>query len=275
MNDIHLTEKDVAEPPNRHPRSTAYLLAPLDRLAQTSRHLLVKPLSRFAVGEDDYTLPRVLFTGPKGGGDPIRLGLFAGVHGDELAGVHALIELLKLLEMNPELATGYYLFVYPVCNPTGVEDNTRLSRRGRDLNREFWKGSTEPEVRLLQSELTVHSFHGIISLHTDSTSHGLYGFANGATYTRHLLEPALASAEQLLPRNQNPQIDGFRARNGIIREGYEGRLSAPPKVRPRPFEIVLEMPQSAPQYLQEKALIAAVMTLLAEYKILMAYAPNL
>jgi hypothetical protein len=52
-------------------------------------------------------------------------------------------------------------------------------------------------------------------------------------------------------------------------------LSAPPGVRPRPFEIILETPQAAPQDQQERALVAAMLTVLAEYRKLMAYAPNL
>jgi hypothetical protein len=143
------------------------------------------------------------------------------------------------------------------------------------MNREVWKNSTEPEVRLLESELAVHAFHGIVSLHTDDTSHGLYGFVSGATLTKHLLQPALAAAEQILPRNQDEVIDGFQARDGIITRGYEGVLSAPPKVRPRPFEIVLETPQAAPQYLKETALVVALQTILTEYRKFIAYAPNL
>jgi len=72
--------------------------------------------------------------------------------------VHAIIRFIQLLEAHPELATGYYLSFYPVCNPTGFEDGTRHSRGGKDLNREFWRNSTELEVRLLQAELQSRSF---------------------------------------------------------------------------------------------------------------------
>ena len=144
---------------------------------------------------ESYELPRYLFVGPRGGDTPIRVGIFAGIHGDEPEGVHALIQFIQLLEARPELAAGYYLSFYPVCNPTGFEDGTRHSRSGKDLNREFWKNSAEPEVRLLQAELQSRSFQGIISLHTDDTSYGFYGFARGATLTKNLIEPALAAAE--------------------------------------------------------------------------------
>jgi hypothetical protein len=220
-------------------------------------------------------LPRYLFIGPRGGDDPIRIGLFAGLHGDEPEGSHAIGRFLSLLENEPELARGYCLFIYPVCNPTGFEDNTRHSRRGYDLNREFWRQSNEPEVQLLQRELWHHAFHGIISLHSDDTSHGMYGFVRGATLTQHLLKPALDAAELVLPRNHDPFIDGFSARKGIIKKGYDGILGAPPNIRPRPFEIILETPQAAPQYRQEQALVAALRAILVEYRQFIAYARNL
>jgi murein peptide amidase A len=256
-------------------RSIAELLAPLERLTATSPNLIANHGATFEVDGETYELPRYLFLGPKGGDDPIRIGLFAGVHGDEPEGVHALIQLLGLLEREPELTTGYCLFVYPVCNPTGFEGRTRQSRTGKDLNREFWRGSREPEVRLLEAELNAHSFHGIISLHTDDSSHGFYGFAHGATLTKNLIEPALQAAEHFLPRNANDTIDGFRARNGIIRQGYQGILRAPPTIRPRPFEIILETPHAAPTYLKEGAFVAALRMILARYRELIAYASNL
>lgn len=267
--------KIVAGPPRRPRRNLAELLAPLEKIAAASTNLVANHEARFEVGGESYELPRYLFVGPRGGDTPIRLGIFAGIHGDEPEGVHALVQFIRLLESKPELATGYYLSFYPVCNPTGFEDNTRSSRGGKDLNREFWRNSTEPEVRLLEAELKSRQFQGIISLHTDDTSDGFYGFAHGATLTKYLIEPALTAAENYLPRNEQTVIDGFKARRGVIRDGYEGILSAPPKVRPRPFEIILETPATPPAYLKELAFAAALQSILIEYNKFIAYAPNL
>jgi predicted deacylase len=231
--------KTATQSPRRHRRSIGELLAPLDKIAATSPNLVANYEAHFDLDGKRYDLPRYLFVGPRGGDTPIRIGIFAGIHGDETEGVHAIVQFIKLLETKPELAAGYYLSFYPVCNPTGYEDATRFSRAGKDLNREFWKNSAEPEVRLLQAELVSRSFQGIISLHTDDTSDGFYGFVGGATLTKNLIKPALQAAEKFLPRDERPVIDGFNARNGIIRDSYDGILSAPPKVRPRPFEIIL------------------------------------
>jgi len=256
-------------------RSLADLLTPLDRLAAQTRGLISNSGAVFQIDGVDYCLPRYMFIGPKGGDEPLRIGIYAGVHGDEPEGVHALIQFLTLLANRPELASGYCLFAYPICNPTGFEDRTRHSRTGKDLNREFWRGSRQPEVRLLESEIMAHDLHGMISLHTDDTSNGFYGFARGPTLTRSLIEPALRAAEAYLPRNNNAVIDGFPASNGIIRDSYPGVLSAPPRVSPRPFEIILETPQAAPSYMKERAMVAALQTILARYREFIAYAPNL
>jgi len=265
----------VSQTPFKQRRSIAELLAPLDKIAAQSPNLVVNHEASFDVGNETYDLPRYLFIGPNGGDAPIHIGIFAAIHGDEPEGAYAIVQFIKLLEANPELATGYYLSFYPVCNPSGFEDNIRFSRNGKDLNREFWKNSSEPEVRLLQAQLISRSFQGIISLHTDDTSDGFYGIARGATMTKQLIEPALRVAERLLARDQRPVIDGFQARNGIIYDTFEGILSAPPRVRPRPFEIILESPAAPPAYQKESAFIAALQCILAEYRKFIAYAPNL
>jgi len=145
------------------------MLGPLFELAEHSQELTGTMAGTFSAQERRYGIPRFVFEGPKAEHDPIRLGLFAGVHGDEPAGCAALVRLLCDLVNDPAKAAGYDLVVYPVCNPTGFEDGTRTNRGGLDLNREFWRGSTQPEVVILESELRAHRFDGIITLHADDT----------------------------------------------------------------------------------------------------------
>jgi murein peptide amidase A len=272
---VELLKKTVSGPLWKVKRSIRDLLAPLIKRSADSASLLHKPMFSFEQDQREYSVPRLLFVGPRGGAEPIRVGIFAAIHGDEPATASGLVKFVELLDESPELARDFCLFIYPVCNPTGFEDDTRYSRRGRDLNREFWNNSNEPEVLALQTELYTHAFDGIISLHADDTTDGVYGFARGATLTKALIEPALTAAELFLPRNNQALIDGFEAKNGIIRESYNGILSAPPKVNPRPFEIVFETPQLAPVALQEQAFIVALLSILAEYRKTMAYAANL
>ena len=273
--ETRFSEPTVTTRPLPERRAVDRLLTQLDQFTENSEHLLRKPCGDFQSDGRSYNLPRYLFLGPKGGGDIIRIGIFATIHGDEPEGALALTRFVAALEQNPELATGYCLFLYPVCNPTGFEDGTRHARSGRDLNREFWKNSAEPEVKLLETEIWTHAFDGIITLHSDDTSHGLYGYVAGAILSETLLDPALREAERFLPRNDRGQIDGFAAQNGIIKQGYGGVLRAPANLKRPPFEITLETPQTAPLERQVEAFSAALRTILVEYRYLMALAQNI
>lgn len=275
MNTLTLETSDLRTRSLPRKRSVVQTIAPLESIAGESEGLLSKPVLLSDREGKPFWLPRYVFIGPQGGAEPIRVGLFAGIHGDEPEGVSGLIRFLTLLNAQPRLAKGFILFVYPICNPTGFEDHTRHARGGKDLNREFWKGSTEPEVVALESDIKEYQLQGMISLHADDTSEGFYGYARGPLYTRQLLEPALKAAEELLPRNRGLYIDGFKAREGVITDYFEGVLGAAPNIRRRPFEIILESPQQAPQFLQELAFAASLRAVLEEYRKFIAYAANL
>ena len=231
-------------------------------------------LGGFIAGDRGYEIHRFTLRGASDGNTTVRLGLFATIHGDEPQGAQALLELARLSRREPDLFRGYELHLYPLCNPTGYEDGTRHSRRGEDLNRHFWRGSPEPEIALLESEIAAQRFHGLVALHADDTSDELYGFVRGATISRELLAPALQAASRHLPVNDNPVIDGFRAKGGIIQEGYEGILSAG-NIEPRPFEIVFETPAGAVLEAQAAASTEAIATMLQRYRGMLSVANDI
>ena len=256
-------------------RSLRALLHPLDELAHGSDYLFAAHLAYSDSLGLVQRLPRYLFAGPGERRSYLRVGLFAGVHGDEESGVHAAIEFLELLHNEPERARGYELFVYPVVNPWAYVEGSRWTRSGLDLNRQFWKGSREIEVQILERQLRKLNFNGIIALHSDDTSEGLYGFVKGHELTRHVLEPALEEAGRLLPRNFDKSIDNFEANDGIIEQGYDGILSAPPEQKPRPFEIVFETPHHAPLDKQIEAHMVAVQAILDRFKVMISEAQGI
>lgn len=235
----------------------------------------VAEAGRFESDGRSYEIPRIEFRGPQAAHDPIRLGVFAGVHGDEPAGGHAVIEwILSLLE-RPDRLRGYELCLYPLCNPTGIEDGTRHCRAGADLNRQFWCDSPLPEVAILERELARGRFQGLITLHADDTSDGLYGYAHGHVLNEALLKPALAAASAHLPVNRAAAIDGWKAEHGIIHECFCGVLSAPKDQRPQPFDLIFETPARAPLDLQIQAAVVALDVILDEYRGFIAHAQDL
>jgi protein MpaA len=206
-------------------QSAQALLAPLQALATTCDRLTAQNY-----GDDRHPLTRFVFDGPRSETYPIRIGIFAGIHGDEPQGPAALATFLIQLARQPALAANYRIYAYPICNPEGYEHNTRFSPAGKDLNREFWRASSEPEVHHLEAELRTQAFRGIISLHSDDT------------------------------------IDGFCAQRGLVEGNYEGILSAPADQQPAPFELTFETPARAPLSLQVQATVAALHCIVARYR---------
>jgi hypothetical protein len=185
------------------------------------------------------------------------------------------VEFLRELVAAPERARGYDLVVYPICNPTGCADGTRANRAGRDLNREFWRGSAEPEVVLLERELRTQRFAGVIALHADDTCDGVYGYAHGRVFNEALLGPALRAAERVLPRDSRAVIDGFAARAGLICDCFQGVLAAPPDQRPQPFDLIFETPGRAGFGLQVAAGALALGAMLDAHRAFAAYGQDL
>lgn len=248
-------------------RDLQLLLDRLDSLAGQGGALLrSRNTGGFVVDGVRYEVPRYVFSGPLAGQSPIRLGIFAGLHGDEPSGPESLVIFLSELLRDPSRARGYEIHIYPVTNPTGYEDNTRHNRAGKDLNREFWRNSAEPEVRMIEAELQTNRFYGIISLHADDTCTGLYGYAHDRLLNEALLRPALAASERILPRDQRPMIDGFFAKDGVINQCFCGVLAAPPDQRPQPFDVIFETPALEPLDVQAKAAAVALQTILDEYR---------
>src|SRR5688572_25452721 len=149
---VHIGDRCFPRPSSEPKVAGEILLAGIKAAVGTSG-LEFSVAGEFASEGRDYAISRFRFTGPAAGHEPVRLGLFAGVHGDEPAGCAALVEFVEGLVADPARARGYDLFVYPIVNPTGCEDGTRTNRAGKDLNREFWRDSAEPEVQILEAEL--------------------------------------------------------------------------------------------------------------------------
>lgn len=256
-------------------RSSRALLGPLIQQAGRCPVLRAGVAGTFQANGETHDIVRFRFQGPKAEHDPLRIGLFAGLHGDEPAGSEALVRWLGELSAEPWRAAGYDLTVIPVCNPAGYTAATRHNHAGLDLNREFWRGSAQPEIAILERELSAGGFDGIITLHSDDTSEGLYGYTHGRLLNEALLKPALRASERILPRNRSAVIDGFEASEGLIHRCYDGVLSAPRGQRPQPFDLIFETPALAPLDLQVEATQVAIETVLEEYRVFLAHSINL
>lgn len=259
----------------RRQLSVKQLILPLLTQVLYSKCLIADSLGSWEESGERHFLPRFFFQRTALKKQRIKVGIFAGIHGDEPAGVLGLMDFVRELDEDPELGRGFELCLYPLCNPTGYLRGTRESASGLDLNRQFWQNSTAPEVQLIERELSDRHFDGIISLHSDDTCAGFYGYARGSVLASQLLSPALAAAEQAQARDSRAMIDGFHAVNGIIHDSFDGILSAPRSHRPQPFEIILESPALTPIADQRRAFTLALKAIIAEYRKFISFAADL
>ncbi len=250
-------------------RSITRFLASLSNLPNVQRELL----GPFDATGGKYSIPRFTLRGSNNS-DPIRIGIFAAIHGDEPAGALAAAAFLAKIVQAPKSRKIFFSRFTPSATPPASK-TTRAIHDAAKIEREFSKASTEPEVVILEHELRTQHFSGIIQLHADDTSGGIYGFVHGHTLTENLLRPALREAGKVLPRNFNAKIDGFAARDGIIYDHNEGILAAPKEIEPAPFEIILETPHLVSLELQVQALVVAMSTILPEYRRMISFAANL
>jgi len=247
-------------------RSIRELLLPLLQIASESAVVRGDSLGCWRSGDELFFLPRFVFQRTQVSKPRINVAIFAGIHGDDLSAVLGLIEFVKALNTHPAIGRDYQLWLYPLCNPSGYVDGTRRSRSGKELDREFWKDSGEPEVKLIEKELREQRLDGIISLRCNASSKGLHGYIWGTALKAHLLAPALAAAEQALPPNNRAQIDGFQAIQGMNSAYHDGSLRAPPEQKMKPFQIVLEIPKQIPLRLQAQAFLVSLHAILAAYR---------
>ncbi|HEY1788185.1 MAG TPA: succinylglutamate desuccinylase/aspartoacylase family protein [Verrucomicrobiae bacterium] len=243
------------------------LLKPLLDLTENSDYLIAGSVGEFRVGDNLFQIPRFTFIGPTGGGETIRLGIFAAIHGDEPEGTEAVIEFLEKLEKNSRFARGYHLYVYPVCNPTGFLAQTRENSSGEDLSKHFWRGSWEPEIYYLERELGVLRFQGVISLHAKNHADAFLLGTNSEILNRDVIHPAIQATQKRLSAtvlNAEPNKD--------LSEKF---LTAGDELDPVPFELQFGIPRNAPPLLQANGTIHLLNSILDSYRSFLSISQNL
>lgn len=257
------------------PNATQRLLKPLLDLAEDSDYLIGGSVGEILDGQNVFQIPRFIFMGPTGGGDTIRLGIFAGLHGDDPAGAKALVEFLQELESAPLAARGCHVYAYPVCNPAGFAARTRSNADGEDLSGQFWNGSSRPEVYYLERELGVLHFHGVISLQTKNNSSGFLVDTKSAVLNRALAQPAVQATQRFLPGSLSKKEPQTNLLDALPNKSTADFLTATDELSPAPFELHIGIPQNAPQPSKIHGTIGALKSILDSYRSLLSIGQNL
>lgn len=101
--------------------------------------------------------------------------LSAGVHGDEPAGVLALLELVERRALDERFSYR----IWPCANPSGFAAGTRANAEGIDINRTFGRGGSSPEARAIVMSNRDRKFTLALDLHEDDESAEPYAYAYG------------------------------------------------------------------------------------------------
>lgn len=104
--------------------------------------------------------------------------LMAGIHGNEPAGVQALLGLAQDMQARPSAFAAHRYVIVPLANPWGWARDLRHNGDNRDAARQFVDGSAQ-EATLLKNLFAAEHCDLLVDLHEDRFHDGFYLLAYG------------------------------------------------------------------------------------------------
>ncbi len=158
-----------------------------------------------------------------------RISLSAGIHGDEPAGVEAL---LCFLEGGMDTSNGgirkwgkdFQFTLFPCTNPTGYERGTRENIIEVDLNRRFGSNDSPEEVSIVESFVKGMCFDLYMDFHEDIDGEGFYLYEIARKGEIHLAEMIIQKISRRYSIDLREHIDGFPNCGGIICPQKAGKI---------------------------------------------------
>ena len=152
---------------------------------------------------------------------PPRLYLSAGIHGDEISGPLALLEMIR----HPGFFAAFEVTMFPILNPDGLARGVRTNRDEIDLNRDY-RNSRSLEIKgHIETLLTLGRFDASMMLHEDYEGIGAYLYELNDTLDPGLGAKIIAAMGLHVPIDLRPEIEEAPARGGVIsRRDLIGKL---------------------------------------------------
>ncbi len=145
-----------------------------------------------------------------------RVCLCAGVHGDEPAGVEAILTLLEDRSRLRGILDELHLTIFPCINPYGFEHNTRANGLGVDLNRQFRSRRPPTEVKLIKQAIGQTGYDLTMEFHEDVDTDGFYLYELTADEEPSWGPLIIEKIGQRWPINRREEIEGMKSENGVI-----------------------------------------------------------
>ena len=230
----------------------------------------IRHLSPTASGARPW-LRRVAQTGS---GAP-RVYLSAGIHGNEISGPLALLEMLR----RPDFFAAFEAVIFPMLNPDGLARNVRGNTAGIDLNRDYRNPKSAETASHIDALKTLGRFDAAMMLHEDFEGVGAYLYELNDALPPTLGGEIIAAMGRHVPIDLRPVIEEFPAHGGVLSRKDIVAIRGPIEDRPDwPEAIYLnvhhtkvsyttETPKPFPIEQRVQAQIAAVETLLQALQI--------
>jgi len=220
-----------------------------------------------SAGNQDYPLIKIVV----GKGNPRRVLISGGIHGDEPAGVETICAFLEN-KLFKNFLNDWEFTLLPCINPSGFEAGTRNNRDDIDLNRKFKEDQVPREVAFVKNILN-QPYDLDLELHEDVDSPGYYLYQKDQTTDLSSLGRAILDrVESIHPLNLAEEIEELPADRGLL-----SRLSEPDEMEWWPMALyayirgcshvfTLETSPVLPMDVRIKAHLLAIQTVLEHMK---------
>ncbi|MBI5745969.1 MAG: M14 family metallocarboxypeptidase [Nitrospirae bacterium] len=189
----------------------------LMEIASGSEVISLSEIGQTSYGPNGYELYMIDITDNKYRSERKKhVCISAGIHGDEPAGVEAVIRFLKDISQGSPILRSVNITLFPCNNPYGYEAGQRSNGNGNDLNREFRRKRPDAEVLLIKRGLAGRSFDLSLELHEDVDSPGFYLYELKKDTEASFGKDIINIISERYPVNLNEEIEGMRADGGVI-----------------------------------------------------------
>ncbi len=252
------------------PITVTEIIAPLREAAEESSSLLARS-HLVQVNGREWSIPKFLLLGQRGGGLPIRIALFAGLDTGSTDTAVAVARLLLQCELSPSLARDYALFAYPAVNVEGLESQMKSLEL---LEHRYSVSPEDEDVRFFESELKTWAFDGLLSLRSNPDAKAFCGVVAGEVIGNEVVRPALEAVAHAFPSRATPLLRSSD-KHSRFAGGVLGEFIEAPSSRPRPFEIEIYAPGLLPFEQRVTGLFLIVQEILRNYRRMISHAANL
>jgi hypothetical protein len=215
-----------------YPRSetrAAKVLRSLDQLSQKREHLYS---TRILTGghRTSSQISRYVFEGHQSRGTPIRIGIFAGLRGDDSVGPGAVARFLEDLVALPQLGESFRIYAYPVVHAANFETATSSFRQSEYIINQIGCKVLSSESYQIEREIFAIAFDGIITIRLVDEIKNLKVGISDTRLHDVLVRPIVSTLEPFLPTIEGCVCDSPRfltAGNGLKRKPFELTFQVP------------------------------------------------